>query len=219
MGGDGVVDRAAAELAGAYVAMVSDALDRLGRRDRVLAPGVLPLGRSRVAGTAFPIVLAASDEIRAQPYEGDIAAFERIRPGDVLVYGGECAGAAVFGELFAHAAIGRGAIGAVVDGPIRDSEQLLELAFPVFSRGVSPLDTAGRTQVVGWGEQTVCAGVTVASGDFVIADADGVVVVPAALIAEVSEMLPDKRRDEAGAREDIKAGVGIQDVWDRWKAF
>ena len=123
----------------------------------MLARGVLPLGRSRVAGTAFPIVLAASDEIREQPYAGDIAAFERIRPGDVLVYGGECAGAAVFGELFAHAAIGRGAIGAVAR-PIRDSEQLLELAFPVFSRGVSPLDTAGRTQVVGWGEQTVCAG-------------------------------------------------------------
>jgi regulator of RNase E activity RraA len=177
------------------------------------------LGDTPIAGRAFPITVAAADEIPNEPYVGEIAAIETISPGEVLVYGGETTRPALFGELFAHAARFRGAVGAVVDGYIRDTRQLIELGFPVFSRGASPLDTRGRAEVVGWGESTVCGGVEVEPRDIVVADSDGVVIVPAALGAEVCEMISSRRRDERGAREDLRSGVGIQDVWDRWRVL
>jgi regulator of RNase E activity RraA len=208
-----------ATLAGTYVAMVSDALDRLGHRHQVLAPRIGRLGSSRIAGRAFPIVVAATTAIPDEPYQGEMNAIEAIAPGDVLMYGGDDTLAAVFGELFAYAALGRGAVGAIVDGYIRDSQQLVDLGYPVFARGVSPLDTRGRAEVVGFGERVSCGGVDVVAGDYVLGDRDGVVIVPAAAIEDVLAAIPAKSRDEQGARLDIKAGVGIRDVWDRWRAF
>ncbi len=208
-----------AELALAHVAMVSDALDRLGLRDQVLAPGLTPLGASRIAGRAFPIQVRSTGHVPEQPYTGEMSALESLTPGEVLVYGGDATAAALFGELFAHAAAARGAVGAVVDGFIRDCQQLQEVGFPVFYRGVSPLDTLGRAEVVDFGDQTVCAGVRVRRGDYVFADVDGIAIVPADVVGQVAEAIPAKRRDEQGARADIRAGAAIRDVWDRWQAF
>ena len=70
------------ELSNAYVAMVSDALDLLGHRDQVLAPGLLPLAEgSRVMGRAFPIEIAAVDRLPSLPYAGEMSAIETIARG------------------------------------------------------------------------------------------------------------------------------------------
>ena len=208
-----------AALSPAYVAMVSDALDRLGRRRQVLAPEITQLADSRLVGRAWPIVVTAVHELPEHPYQGEMNAVDGVSPGDVLMYGGDHTRAALFGELFAHAARGRGAVGAIVDGYIRDSQQLIDMGFPVFSQGVSPLDTQGRAEVVAFGERVTCGGVDVAAGDYVLGDRDGVVVIPADLIDEVLASILTRSRDEQGARHDIKAGVGIRDVWDRWRVF
>jgi 4-hydroxy-4-methyl-2-oxoglutarate aldolase len=210
---------AARGLSRSHVAMVSDALDLLGHRNQVLAPGIVPLGSARVVGRAFPIQIAAVDRIPSSPYSGEMSAIETIAPGEVLVYGGDVTHAAVFGELFAHAALAKGAVGAIVDGYIRDAQQLVDVGFPVFSRGMTPLDTSGRAEVVAWGERTVCAGVEVVRGDFVAADMDGIAIVPAAIVTAVIDAISSRRRNEDGARTDIIAGVGVRDVWDRWRAF
>lgn len=209
-----------AALRRSYVAMICDALDRLGYRDQViLDPALKPLGTSRVVGRAFPVVVRATLTISEEPYSGEMRALEAVSPGEVLVYGGELTNAAIFGELFAYAAMGRGGVGAVVDGYVRDVSQLAELGYPVFSRGTSPLDTQGRAEVVSFGDETRCGGLVVRRGDYIAGDLDGIVVVPADVAQLVIESMPEKSRSETGAREDLKAGVNIRSVWERWGTF
>jgi regulator of RNase E activity RraA len=127
--------------------------------------------------------------------------------------------AALWGELFACAAVARGAAGAIVDGFIRDTRQLRELAFPVFARGHSPLDTVGRAEVREFGVAATCGGVLVEPGDYVLADDDGVVLVPSANVAAVLALIERKGRDERGARSDLMAGASIFDVWQKWRVL
>ena len=93
------------------------------------------------------------------PYSGEMAALAALMPGDVAVYHVATAvEAALFGELFGLAARAQGAVGAVLDGPVRDVRQLRERGFPVWANGVSPYDTKGRAEVVAHGVPVVCGG-------------------------------------------------------------
>ena len=206
-------------LSGLPVAQVSDALDELGFRSQVLAPEIRALRPgSRLAGRAVPVVVEATGAVEPSPYEGDMRLVESLRPRDVPVFGaGARVRAALWGELLSCAALGRGAKGAVVDGYVRDARQMGELGFPVFCRGCSPLDTRGRAIVRGHGVQTVCGDVAVAPGDYVLADEDGVVVVPAGILDDVVELVRSRDRGEQGAKADLLAGVSIVDVWQKWQ--
>lgn len=202
-------------------ALASDALDALGARDRVVDVDLLPLAPgSRLVGFAVPVRVAPVARIPDAPYAREMEAIEGLRPGDVPVYA-VAAGvrAALFGELFALAARALGARGAVVDGNVRDVRQLVEEGFPVFARGRSTLDTLGRAEVDAIGEPVVVGGVEVRRGDLVVADDDGVAIVPAELIAALLEHVETKVRGERGARADIVDGTAVRDVWDRWGVF
>jgi 4-hydroxy-4-methyl-2-oxoglutarate aldolase len=209
--------------AGTYSALVSDALEELGLRSQVMDPGVQPLTADTVlAGVAFPIAVEDADEVLTpeSPYESEMEAIMAVEAGAVTVYSvPEGNRAAVCGELFAHAARSRGAVGAVVDGSVRDTRQLRALGYPVFSRGASPLDTRARARVREFGAPVVAGGVEVNPGDFVVGDSDGVVVVPVAALADVRELIARRERDEDGARADLVAGLGMQAVWDKWRVF
>jgi regulator of RNase E activity RraA len=147
-------------------------------------------------------------------------AIQAVRPGMVTVYSVPPGNrAAVCGELFAYAALQRGAVGAVVDGYVRDTRQLRAMAYPVFSRGASPLDTRARARVGGFGVQATVGGVVVTAGDLVVADSDGVAVVPAGAVGDVRDLIGQRERDEDGARADLRAGLGMQAVWDKWRVF
>jgi regulator of RNase E activity RraA len=202
-------------------AFASDALDRLGHRDQACAPVLHPLRPGqRVAGRALPVAVVVSDEMPDEPYAGEMRAIELLQPGDVPVYATEPGvRAAVWGELFTLAARGRGAVGAIVDGPLRDADAIAALGFPVFHASFSPLDTMGRAVVADIGGDVTCAGVRVRRGDYVVADEDGVVVLPAELAAAVVEHVEAKLRGERGARDDLLAGKSVRDVWDTWGVF
>lgn len=210
-----------ASFAAVSTALVSDALDALGLRDHTLDPAIRPVDPGMtLVGLAVPVIVRASEGIPDDPYRGEMAALDSLRQGEVPVYAVEPGvEAALWGELFSCAAIGRGAAGAVVDGPIRDAALIRELGFPVFGRGFSPLDTQGRAEVVAWREPAVCGGVAVRPGDIVVADEDGVVVCPAAVAAEVAGACAGKARDEHGARADLQAGAGLLEVWERWRVL
>jgi regulator of RNase E activity RraA len=202
-------------------ALVSDALDGLGLREHTLDRAIRPLDPgAALVGLAVPVIVRSTEVIPDEPYRGEMAVLDSLRPGEVPVYAVEPGvEAALWGELFSCAAIGRGAVGAVVDGLIRDAALIRELGFPVFGRGFSPLDTQGRAEVVAWREPAVCVGVSVHPGDLVVADEDGIVVCPAAAAAEVAAACAAKLRDEVGARADLKAGASIFEVWERWRAL
>jgi regulator of RNase E activity RraA len=209
------MDDAVAALTRATSALVSGALDRLGLPGRVLDPAIRPLGPApTLAGRAVPVVVVATGRRADPPYTSEIRALDDLRAGEVPVY---CAAdgvtSALWGELFTCAAIGRGAAGVVVDGPIRDARQVRELGFSAFARGTSPLDTLGRAEVEAFRVSGVCGGVDVAPGDVVVGDEDGVVVVPAAAVGDVVSIVGDKARDEGRARDDLLAGATLAEVW------
>jgi regulator of RNase E activity RraA len=205
-------------LSRATSAIVADALDRMGRRDQVLDPAIRPVWPgARVAGRIVPVRVEASQTIPEQAYDGEMSALDSLGPGDVPLYAVDPGTrAATWGELFSCGARGRGALGAIVDGYVRDAAQIEELGFPVFSRGFSPVDTLGRAEVVAWGVEAVCGGVPVAPGDYVVADVDGIVAVPADRIDDVLEEARVKSRLETGARDDLLSGMGVRAVWDKY---
>ena len=199
-------------------AVVSDILDDLGHREHVLDPAIRPLGDARViAGWANPFVVAEVDELPADPYTGAIAALDDIAPGDVvLIAAGGSARAACWGELFSTAARARGARGTLIDGYCRDAQVIAALGYPVWCRGLLPLDVKGRLAVTAWRQPAVVGGLPVRPGDLVVADADGVVAVPAGLAAETVRRALEKVSKENGVRDALAGGSTLRSAYDRF---
>ena len=185
-------------LLAASSAITADALDSLGLRDQVMDAAVRPVfPQARLVGRVYPVNVVVDLTEPDEPYAGEMDALSAMGPGDVGVYAvQDGSNAAAWGELFSCAAIGRGVAGVVVDGCVRDVRQISELGYPVFSRGMSPLDTRARARVSDHGEPVVCAGLRVSRGDVVVADVDGIVVVPAERVDEVAGLIASKHRLE-----------------------
>src|SRR5580693_9012135 len=201
-----------------YAAVVSDILDDLGHRDHALDPAIRPLGHGEViAGPANPFLVTEVHQIPAEPYAGEIGALDDIRPGEViLVAAGGSARAACWGELFSTAARARGARGTVIDGYCRDARSIAALAYPVWCRGMLPLDCKGRAAVTAWRQPAVVGGLPVRPGDLVVADADGAVVVPAELADETIRRALAKASKEDGLRNALQAGSTMRAAYHRF---
>jgi 4-hydroxy-4-methyl-2-oxoglutarate aldolase len=199
-------------------AVVSDILDDLGHREHVLDPAIRPLGRADViAGFANPFLVTDVDQIPAEPYAGEIGALDDVRPGEIiLVAAGGSARAACWGELFSTAARARGARGTLIDGYCRDASSIAALGYPVWCRGLLPLDCKGRTAVTAWRQAAVVGGLPVRPGDLVVADADGAVVVPAELARETVSRAMAKASKEHGLRDALAEGSTLRAAYDRF---
>lgn len=183
-------------------ASVSDALGRLGGMDA----GIERLSGSRLAGRAYPVWTSAGDNSTIH------RAVAEAPPGAVLVIDAEAHRArAVWGYVLTVAALRRGAVGAVIDGTVRDIDDIRKVGFPLYARGVCPVGPhkgfEGRH-----GHVVQCGGVSVAPGDLVLGDADGVVVVPSARLEEIFAKTQQKRMDEAHWIERIEAGDSTLDI-------
>lgn len=198
-----------------FVAVVSDSLDKVGYRDNVLAPHVRPiLPGSRVAGFAATVELVQVSSPPADPadsYRGEMAALESLQPGDVMVVS-SCPGS-YWGELLTIASLARGARGIVADAFTRDVAAINEMGFPAFVAGISAQDSLGRTDVVSHGRPITCAGVPVRQGDLVIADADGVAIVPSEVAEEVLALSEARVGVEKDMRSRLRDGVTITDAF------
>lgn len=213
-------DRMAREL---YVAVIADVLDALGHRGQVMRAGIRPVlpDPARVlVERAATVQVAPQWERPEQPYAEHIAAIDALRPGEVAVVAtGGFAEAAVWGELFSNAARARGARGVVTDGYHRDTRMLLDLGFPVFSAGARPSDIAGRGTVVSRGRPIACGGVPVRPSDIVFAEVDGIAVVPREVETETVERAIAKAAAEDGARDDLRAGALLGEVWRTYRVL
>jgi 4-hydroxy-4-methyl-2-oxoglutarate aldolase len=206
-----------------YVAVISDILDSLGFRNQVLQPGVVPAqpDPSQVlVGRAATLLVGPQYEVVEQPYTNQIAAIDALRPGDVIVSGvGGMTNVAVWGELFSNAAKARGGRGFLTDGCHRDTRMVLDLGFPVFSRGPRPVDISGRGTVISIGRPVEVAGVVVRPGDVVFAEVDGVVIIPQDLADETVSRAFEKVSKEDGARADLRAGRLLSEVWSKYRVL
>ena len=198
-----------------HPAVVSDCLDKVGIRDRVMAPRIRPLDPgSKLAGRARTVQCVpvnAVPEDQADWYRGELEAVDSLRPGDVMVVS-TCEGS-YWGELLATAATSRGAHGIVADAYTRDTLALIEMGFPTFVAGIQCTDSLGRMDVAAIGVEISCGGVTVAEGDLVLADHDGVVVLPAAVAEEVIALAEAKVADENEMREKLAAGMPVAEAF------
>ena len=163
-------------------------------------------GRPYLCGPALTCACAPEDNLAMH------AALYQAQPGAVLV----CDGAgskrcALFGELMATDAVNQGLAGLVVAGPVRDIADIGELGFPVWCSGTAP-GQAAKAAVVSVGLPVVVGGVLVAPGDQVIADQDGVVVVPAADWPDLQTEVAAIAAKEERTRARLAAGERLADI-------
>lgn len=201
-----------------YTAVISDSLDQLGIRNQAMRENLRPLFPDcRFAGWARTISYVDVYHMPDDPYGMEIEAVDSILPGEVVVIG--TAGStqnAPWGELLSTAARARGGRGAVIDGLVRDVRKIEELGFPVFARGIKPVDSMGRGIVLNYNVPVDCGGVLVSPGDLIVADYDGIVAVPAAVVAEVVRKATEKATSENHSRKELLAGAYLRTVYDKY---
>ncbi len=198
-----------------YSPVVSDCLDKLGYRWQTMEPHIRPLYSSaRAAGFAATVHCIDVDEIPKNSedyYRGELEAVDSLQPGDIMVVS-RC-GPCFWGELVATASRYRGARGVVIDGYTRDTPRLIEMEFPTFIAGISPYDSLGRIDVKAIGVPITCGGVHVRPGDLVLADHDGVVVVPATVAEEVVTAAEEKVSGENLVRQKLSEGMRVSEAF------
>jgi 4-hydroxy-4-methyl-2-oxoglutarate aldolase len=179
------------------VATVHEAQGRSGLMHPYLRP-IYPTAKA--AGSAVTVSCQAGDNLMIH------AAMELCQPGDLLVVTTTSRSTdGMFGELLAVSARAHGVVGLIIDAGVRDVAGLTSMNFPVWSRAVSAQGTVkatpGSVNVA-----VVCAGASVGAGDIIVADVDGVVVVPRATAAEVVRLGAERLAKEQKSRERLQKG-------------
>ena len=193
-----------------YSAVVADALDRLGFRHQSPRVRLQPctLTAATVIGRCKTTLWADMADVDPRPYELELKAVDECQPDDVLIAAaGGSMRSGIWGELLTAAALNTGCVGAIVDGAIRDVSKIAALRFPVFARGSCVYDSLHRQRVIDIDVRVEIDGVCFAPGDLVIADQDGIVVIPQSVEAETLRLALNKVEGENTVRDAIRQGM------------
>jgi len=198
-----------------YSAVLADVLDGLGHWNNCLPPEVRPLRPEwRTFGRARTLSLLPVASVPKQPYALELECIDALKPGEVLVATthGDRSGA-LWGELLSTSCMAHGATGAIMHGLTRDVTKIMELGWPVFATGFSPLDSKGRLDAVAHNVPIRIGDCVVRPGDYVFGDVDGVVVVPVELADKAFPLALEKVRGENKVREELAAGRSVREVF------
>jgi len=190
---------------------VADALDKVGIRGAVI--GIRPMyDCPKIAGKAVTIKITAAGVVKSRHHLG-VRAINAAEPGDIIIIDNRgdlynnC-----WGEILAMGAKMKGVAGVVVDGAARDIDACKEFGFPVYARGTVPITARGRIMEESFNEVIRVGDVQVRPGDIVMADINGVVIIPAEKLEEVLEAATQIQQKEDAMVEELRRGVPILEV-------
>lgn len=198
--------------------VIGDVMDSAGFRHQFLPPRLKPVGEPRIlVGTAMTVLeqdISQDDDV--EPFGLMFKALDDLRTGEIYLCSGSRNPYALWGELMSSRAQALGAAGAIVDGFHRDTQGILARDFPVFSAGAYAQDQRSRGAVMDFR----CAlefdnGTRVNSGDIVVADIDGVLVIPANAAPEIVAAALEKSSAEKQVQGMIEAGESTADIFER----
>jgi regulator of RNase E activity RraA len=200
---------------------IADAVEEATGTRGWMSADVKPIFETKIVGRAATAVMRPVLKNDARKYPNRLLEIlDEAEPGSILVFvmqdGLEIA---AMGNLMATTAKVRGLEGAVIDGAVRDTAELREIGFPVWARRVSPATSVGRMVSVDKQVPVTCGGVTVQPGDYLVGDADGVVVVPQAAAAQVVELLEQYADKEARMIPIIKETKSMLKALERYNRY
>ena len=204
-----------------YTPLVSDTMDRLGIRSGVLQHTIQPIlldPSLKVCGIAFPC--------RVRPTHKYVEIDVLLEMVDnipeyafVVVSADEQIDAALWGGLMSAGARARGAVAAVVNGGVRDIEQIATLGFPVFGSYRCIKDIRRRGEMVRYNVPVFCGGITIVPGDIVFGDANGVVVIPRERFHQVYTELLKALDEESATQDQLSAGNDARELFRKYGRF
>lgn len=185
------------------------------KRGGVMHSGIKPIFNGKMVGTALTVKLSPGD------LQDPLAALHVAQPGDVVVIdaGGETE-TSIFGGLMGSLFKNRGVVGAIVEGACRDTDELRDMGFLIFSRAVTARGThtmfSGRKDDVELNVPVQCGGIVVHPGDLIVADEIGAVVVPSASIAQVVDAARAQAEREEATRKRIAEGRTFEQLLEEF---
>jgi len=210
-----------------YTPVVGDILDQMGYTHQFLPMSIRPFtalvppnmmepmqpdNRNKLVGWACTVLENDVFSAPKKPFGYLTEALDQLKPNEIYVATG-AHNSALWGELLTATSRVKGAVGAVIDGPTRDTPQVLEQNFPVFCTGCWAQDSSLRTYVCDFRCPIEIGQVTIHDGDLMFGDVDGVLVVPRAIVAEVMEKALEKAAGEKLVRKAIENGMSATDAF------
>jgi regulator of RNase E activity RraA len=190
---------------------ISDALDKLGLPCGTF--GIRPLyDCPRIAGPAVTMRIVPAGSMKTSGHMG-ADPLDAAQPGDILVFdNGGRLDQNCWGEIVTYAALQNGVIGVIIDGAARDVDVTKEMGFPVFAKGTVPLTARNRNVQGDYNCPVKIGGLQVNPGEIVVADINGIVVIPTDRAEEVLQTCKDMMEREDDIIRKIKAGISFKNV-------
>ncbi len=209
-----------------YTAVVGDVLDQINLRHQFLPAGIRPLTPGmRIAGRAMPVLEAdvfddgresSRGPLAHKPFGLMLEALDDLKAGEIYLATGGSLRYAQFGELMSTRAMHLKAAGAVLDGYVRDGDQIEALGFPVFCHGLYAQDQGPRGKVVDFRSAVEIDGVRIAPGDLMFGDREGVLVIPRDAEGDVIARALEKAKTESAVGEAIKGGMSACEALEKF---
>lgn len=207
-----------------FTAVVGDVLDSMGFRKQFLPAGISPLKPDmKLVGRAMPVLEAdifseggpdSQGPLSHKPFGLMMEALDNLNEGEVYIATGGSLRYALFGGLMSTRAQHLKAAGAVLDGYIRDADEIQSLGFTIFSRGLYAQDQGVRGKVIDYRCSIEIDGVRINPGDLIFGDREGVLVVPREAEQEALEKARRKARTENKVAEAIKGGMSACEAFE-----